>query len=580
MLSTMRIVGDTINDIVNGRLRVRLEWTQQNPQPFRSGFTLDQLLKTPKTLIIGKVQSGKTKNIIDYSMDIIETNLGDVLVLTRAITEDLIQITNRFQDEIRKRGHIVIEDSKDDNSSTFKFSNGLILKICIITPASLKKFYTTRTSSKDLYIAIDEFDAFDTSNTKEIKSLTEYKKIVSLFNVKHTLGVTATGISCFMKDSELTNENVFLLEPSSNYKGIGNLNFVINNGVFDTKYIKSIIYKITQNETQFNFTDCNGNLHPPIIFEKIEIQTKKQESRAIEYMRMSGYNKRYFQVMCNTNGTFIYSNIDLNLPSAIKNGIKYKFIKGTGIAVVLQELKDNFTELCNITPETSETERLDKIQKIPVIHVIGGKIFSRGVSIVSSDYNWHLTHEILYCSKTTDSTNLVQSIRLAGVYPDNIPLTLFTTDEIQKEIINYTTNQDDGIKKNLDDGCDSIISTLETMPICSCNTLKRNIGNNEKKLKMNVIYTPTQDDKNKIKQLVNKLKKSSTQTIFGKVFRLIHDEITVNRSDLETNLREWGCVNIDGFITQLTSNDKKMYHCLFNKNGNIWSLSEEALNCL
>ena len=67
-----------------------------------------------------------------------------------------------------------------------------------------------------------------------------------------------------------------------------------------------------------------------------------------------------------------------------------------------------------------------------ISHIVtfSGILANRGYSFVSSDHKFHLTHEYLLCSDSTTCNGEYQSLRILGVYADNIPLTLITTQQV------------------------------------------------------------------------------------------------------------------------------------------------------
>ena len=86
-----------------------------------------------------------------------------------------------------------------------------------------------------------------------------------------------------------------------------------------------------------------------------------------------------------------------------KNGVHT--FKNTPLPYVMQYLKNN-----------------GGAQKFPRVIIISYKLVNRGINIVSEDFGWHLTHMFYRPSSSVDVTNLIQSMRLCGIYHDTIPL--------------------------------------------------------------------------------------------------------------------------------------------------------------
>lgn len=69
------------------------------------------------------------------------------------------------------------------------------------------------------------------------------------------------------------------------------------------------------------------------------------------------------------------------------------------------------------------------------ILIISDLICSRGLNIVSDDYQWHLTFEVLRISKTTRISNMMQDLRILGCFKDDMPLTLYCEKEVHHQLM-------------------------------------------------------------------------------------------------------------------------------------------------
>ena len=69
------------------------------------------------------------------------------------------------------------------------------------------------------------------------------------------------------------------------------------------------------------------------------------------------------------------------------------------------------------------------------ICIIAGHLAARGISFVSSDYQWHLTDQYIHPAKSTHGENLLQSLRILGCYKDNIELNLWCAKETWNDIL-------------------------------------------------------------------------------------------------------------------------------------------------
>jgi hypothetical protein len=118
----------------------------------------------------------------------------------------------------------------------------------------------------------------------------------------------------------------------------------------------------------------------------------------------------------------------------------------TSISDILQDIKNKFIKITHII-------------------IFAGELAGRGISFKSKDRSWHLTDEFLIVAKKCGEPEIMQKIRIAGRYQDDIPLTLFTTDKIildlrrayyrQEECIFETKKED-----NKDKICTDILSGM------------------------------------------------------------------------------------------------------------------------
>lgn len=108
-----------------------------------------------------------------------------------------------------------------------------------------------------------------------------------------------------------------------------------------------------------------------------------------------------------------------------------------------------------------------RMKTVKYIGIISGDLANRGISFVSKDYQWHLTHMILSASNSSSGTALTQSLRLCGCYNDDIPLEMFTSNEIVTELFAYDYLQ----QKSLDK-CDEMIYTTQLRKTLSTIKIK------------------------------------------------------------------------------------------------------------
>ena len=229
-----------------------------------------------------------------------------------------------------------------------------------------------------------------------------------IFNNIYIIRCAATALPVmFRRVNELKSEQIIRLQAPLNYKGIQNIDFTtidINERDINKKVMLNLM------ETKYNsFKDKNGEIHPVILLIKDERIKRNQLEMKNNLVNNLQIKKKWGMLVWNGNGMYI------NMPK--RDPI---FVKNLCINDALQNIKEH------------------KYGKIPeYIGIISGDLANRGQSFVSTDYAWHLTHMIMSASDTSSGTNLVQYTRLCGCYNDDIHLTLYTSNEIQKELYAY-----------------------------------------------------------------------------------------------------------------------------------------------
>jgi hypothetical protein len=103
------------------------------------------------------------------------------------------------------------------------------------------------------------------------------------------------------------------------------------------------------------------------------------------------------------------------------------------------------------------------------IVIIAGLMVGRGLNIVSNDYRWHLTHQILKMPSNATCSDLAQRIRLLGIYRDTVPTTLFC---VQKDAMSL--KQAHQLQNRIYEGAE-LHEEVENMPTL-CEQIKVYVG--------------------------------------------------------------------------------------------------------
>jgi hypothetical protein len=375
-------------------------------------------LKDRYMTVKGHVQSGKTKFMICASTLFLIYGYSVVIVLrnNKADQEQIHERLVLFEKEMNQ----VISSSKRTfnvcrtSSQTVTVQQNkpriyLTLGNGSSTLKMLKGLTEQANTGKGITLFIDEVDFVDscdgTRKSEVIPLLKEHSHCI--------FGVSATIMDPLGKEN-VYPDDVILLSISPHYKGIPSIQVVeIDNSDVSAVYTGKTTDNLFETDeglmdfakmfsVQKPFTFANGIVHPHICLVNI-CRTKSPTVEA--QARLARKFPDMMVVVYNGDGiTYAYK----------KEMVEYK---GT-ISSMLQMIKDKF-----------EGEKPP-----PNILIFSGDLAGRGISFTSSDFKWHLTSMRLLVANHCDEPELIQRVRLCGVYYDDVPLTLYSTSEILCDI--------------------------------------------------------------------------------------------------------------------------------------------------
>ncbi len=429
-------------------------------------------------LIKGAIQSGKTKAIIAHALVRIKTMQRSSVVIVRNMIGDAVQFQkqadNFFNEYFQTRSipdvnfrpqcitmnevssHII------DADEIFEvLTNGGIV-VCLANGFQIKKLLEIigdRKINFDLLVdEVDEINYRGIDATSSVPFYTYYEELQELCFQK--IGITATTLEEVLGNTDLMNKNIFNIPLGRFYKGID-------------KIIKvPLKYKITPSfKSADNYFDCDPRaieyyeeLTKQKGFEYINPHNEKCFHPIVCLHKTSSLTKHHYQILntfandfrfCNDWGVITYNSDGVNIYC---NGFKGKTIrmkvKGgekriVGTKVSFNDETSKFETSGDKHSKTGihsfkKGEISDALQlfknftRIERILIISGNMASRGTNFVSADYMWHITHMYLLTSKTGSTSDLLQACRICGVYQDDLPLVLNTTqqdiDDIEKTV--------------------------------------------------------------------------------------------------------------------------------------------------
>ena len=321
-----------------------------------------------KYIVKGHVQSGKTNFIINASKIFLDLNYL-IVIIVRDRKSDKEQLFNRLKTQIKKYSDVYIV--LGNVSSISKIEKKL---------------------DKPYILFIDEVDFVDhNQKSQKYKCIQNVKeKAISIF------GISATIMDSLGKDN-IVSKNLILLDTSTFYKGIQNIEMIeIDENSKFTGKVKSNLFDLDIN--LFSFINSFISRKPYKEHPNICLITNSRTKHPCEKAQIE-LSKHYS-----------------NLSIIIYNGNGISFTKGE---VSFKSKKSISSFLQVLKNEGLETH--------PHIVIFAGDLAGRSISFTSEDYQWHLTDQRLLISNTCDEPELIQKIRLCGIYKDDIPLRLYST---------------------------------------------------------------------------------------------------------------------------------------------------------
>ena len=399
--------------------------------------------------LIGHVQSGKTIEEINYCYSSITQHQVPVVFIVRNITADQLQLRDRFSNFDHSMEVQLLKSLNNETAVAFLENCGVLVLLC--NEVQLRKAKNILIQfNKPYHVCIDEVD-FSIKSRTHLTSIDNHLSFIKK-NAKHILGATATPFAVFSSEKELSK--VRRITPQRKYHGIETLN---------VEYVDSCIIR---SEEDFPMCDMpamdtiyetfmekeSGMILHTVVKER-ENHYRIQQYLSVTYPEMTVivYNGDGITVICKRrNDKPMCDRKNLNKYRQLINVYSYKngvhTFSNYSISEVLQILIDD--------PEHNHTH----------ISIISGYLASRGISFVSTDYSRHLTDQYFYASKTTHGENLLQSLRILGCYNDDIPLTLWCSEKMWKNILSHNK-----IINNLVDGVNNSMNWMGRLQEISIN---------------------------------------------------------------------------------------------------------------
>jgi len=407
------------------------------------------------SIIMGYIQSGKTRMLFASTLFLARFLNQKVIVILRDFTSDYEQfvfnLETRFLEDIRAElidaGHPIgsvsdilrvrfmgdVVRHKDGtltdptHISECLYDDEGIVVVALANSVQMLALneLLDHAEHRSPIVLIDECD--DLLNSTGIRGdqmarLTE--------RARHVIGVSATVFDC-LHDDRIASSRVYLLPPPSDYKGIDR--FIMNTiDEIPNETKDETVSRLDRDPDLIRFLDSNqttvlhagGKSFPMITLIKNERLLANQMDLLEDIRKL--YKTSYTIIVYNGKHVALYAPRwngagDVRLPCSHKKAQRegdLLLFQRASLQDVLQLLKNNGSST-----------------RFPRILIISCEIIGRGINIVSRDFEWHLTHMFYRPSKTATVPMMMQSMRLAGRYKDNVPLSLFASEKILQDIV-------------------------------------------------------------------------------------------------------------------------------------------------
>jgi hypothetical protein len=395
--------------------------------------------------LMGNLQAGKTRWMLCRVILDIMSGRSAVVIL-REINGDYVQFIERFMDMkalFKTRGYFECEAAPNVHTLSKGAEAGAIISartpkliISISNASPLRKLSTLveRTASPYYSLYIDEDDHVDSGKGLKLEYINILKERASMVGcVSATIFETVLG-------KEIQGTLLLRLTPSEIYKGVKDFKRVV---------CDEIGYSCDSNASLFGIDPglrghldalrmakpyrWGEGLHPHIHLINIGV-CKRPQRMAQEETRVR--IPQLATVVYNGDGVSFYHPLytDTNITNMTRcaDGIHRGPVT---ISAVLEFCEEQ------------------GVEKTPAIAIFSGRLAGRGISYTSGKMRggrgWHITALRFGASTMCSQANLLQAVgRLCGNFADDIPLTLYATQQIHVDVLRAYLLQEEAMRRS------------------------------------------------------------------------------------------------------------------------------------
>lgn len=377
-------------------------------------------LKFSKTkLITGPPQSGKTAKLCECVKECIKTT--NVIIVVRNLNTDKLQLVNKLKKLI----------NTDLFKSSAKFENNKNNSILVIQWNKTQIGRVIANVTKKFCLFTDESDDIGYKQRSVVSDLYEELKLKAIGHYE----VTATPWDVLYGNEELCVDNIINVTPPSSFRGIDNYDFE-EYSVSNKQDLEEYIEDYYTNKMNDEIPQSQ-----PIIILHRDGNRQNNHTKFIRNIATdSCFNKTYTVIVEDGRGYQLFCPLFTKFEGVIN-------IKGNNY-IQDSTILNYYSNITSNNIDIQELLQWLKNLDIGISHIIikTGNQAGRSRSYVSSDGQWHLTHQFLYNSRDVPIPDLIQSLRLSHTLGGNIRLELTA----QRKVISDIKKGNEAINKALE----------------------------------------------------------------------------------------------------------------------------------
>ena len=428
---------------------------------------------TFQALIKGAIQSGKTDILLALALYFLWAQEHRVLLIVRNLKPDAEQLENAWTRFLHKFQDFCADHYDDD--TTFLDHRVNHFTIALANRNQLHKFNNTTTTTTRLTVLMDEVDLIGYGEGEKVG-----KELETLFGrCQNLIGVTATMFEPINvppgAHDAFTTPDLYFMKPPMNYTGI--LHFSPG---------RQTIEELSSSSTTKNEED--NLLHRDVSLLRFLQQHKDVEPFTVTRKHSDGFHP--FLALLNTD-RYVQHHSDLRDAIVSHPDLKDRYTVLTynhnritvvspffGSSITKIRLPTSHKKVCKKDSQgnmlafrdASLREVLQYLKnqaawtkRFPRILIIGQNLLSRGLNVVSEDYEWHLTHMFYRPSSHATITKKMQDQRMCGIFSDNLQPCLYITDRDWNDLVKGHELQEEMLERLCGSGSQKTLSLSERM---------------------------------------------------------------------------------------------------------------------